>query len=344
MHSGDDTKTGSLKEALTHFSGQQVVILGDIMLDRYLFGNVDRISPEAPVPVVNLTDERLTLGGAGNVAKNIRALGGLPILFGLSGQDGEGDRLRDLLQEEGIEAHLVEDPERPTIIKTRVIAHNQQVVRLDKESTAPASPGVIDSILQRLEPVLRKASVLIISDYAKGLINVHLMDGLRELLAGQPHQPRLLVDPKPKNIALYRNVFLLTPNAKEAAQCAGMSTLTHQADIIRSGRTILDSLSCENVLITLGARGMVLFEQNSPPIHIPTVAQNVYDVTGAGDTVIATLGLALAAGQSLPRASLLANYAAGYVVGELGSATATTQDLERAILQLPTPEISQWAA
>lgn len=332
-----------LAEKVASFAGCRVAIVGDVMLDRYLVGGVTRISPEAPVPVVEVLDERAHLGGAGNVAENIIALGGEALLVSYVGDDANGETLRAKLVEAGVDARLVLSPDRPTPVKTRVMAQNQQVVRIDRESSASLSTAVLDTIFGELERVAADTDVLILSDYGKGLVCDAFMQRLEELQARLPRPFRILIDPKTKNFARYDSPFLVTPNAKEAAEGAGAEPLEERIDVLRAGLALFRRVKCRHLLITLGAQGMALFESPSRVWHIPTVARRVFDVTGAGDTVIATIGLALSAGVSLPDACLLANFAAGIVVGEIGTASVTPQQLAEAATQ-PLPEVSSWLA
>jgi len=332
----------SLSQGLDALQGKSVVIIGDIMLDKYLFGHVDRISPEAPVPIVAVASETTHLGGAGNVAMNVQRLGGDPQLFCASGDDETSRQLATKAAAMGIRVAFVHDPTRPTTTKTRVIAQHQQVLRIDNESTQALDKAVSDALLAKLAPSLPGAAVVILSDYGKGLVNDYFISQFNALLAGTSQTPRVLVDPKPANFQLFKQVYLLTPNAKEAAQCLGRLPSQARVDIVRTGRALMTACSCRNLLITLGPNGMALFEENGLITHIPTMAQKVFDVTGAGDTVIGTVGLALAAGLPLRTACLLANYAAGHVVGELGTAAVSPVELLQAIKRLPLPKLTDW--
>ena len=334
--------TPRLLAAVSTMQGKRVLIVGDLMLDHYITGEVERISPEAPVPVVRMSSERHLLGGAGNVARNVAQLGGSPHLISLTGADAKGDFLASLLRQESISLDLIQDPERTTTVKTRIIAHNQQVVRVDRESDGPVSDTTRDAVLSAMDKCLDNYEVVILSDYGKGLVTAPFMDALRSRLDACPTRPKLLVDPKTRNFHLYGNAFILTPNAKEAAEGAGLYASSGQNGALRSGEAIFRKLRCDNLLITLGAQGMALFQSQDSIQHIPTVARTVYDVTGAGDTVIATLGLGLAAGADLLTASLLANFAAGVVVGQIGAACVSPEELSEAIRTLPLPRITPW--
>ncbi len=333
------TKT-DLQDSLKSFSGTTVGIIGDIMLDCFIYGTVDRISPEAPVPIVEVTNESLALGGAANVANNVVSLGGKPIFISVSGQDSTALQIEQLLKSSHISYHLIKDPTRPSTLKTRVIGQHQQIVRFDREMTAPFSDSVRQQCFHAIEQNMSHCDCIILSDYAKGMIDPDFMAALRSFCKNK--QVKLLVDPKPANIDLFKKSFLLTPNAKEAGQAVGMGTPKTQQEIIRVGKAVLNKYPTDNLLITLGAQGMALFCSNGQILHIPTMAQNVFDVTGAGDTVVGTLGLGLAAGSSLLASCVLANYAAGLVTGKLGTACVTPDEMASELLKSPLPSISEW--
>ncbi|MGE4422294.1 MAG: D-glycero-beta-D-manno-heptose-7-phosphate kinase [Pseudodesulfovibrio sp.] len=328
-------------EAVKALKGHKVMIIGDLMLDHYLIGGVERISPEAPVPVVQVKDESYLLGGAGNVARNIADLGGKPLLIGAVGTDRNGEVLEDLCGQAGLSTRLIQDGDRPTTVKTRIIAHNQQVVRVDQERVGPLSPTEMDTLFIILEENLPDYPVIILSDYGKGFISKEFMDRFMPMVQSRSTPPLVLVDPKTVNYDLYQNVDLLTPNTKEASEGANLP-VSGRDSIIEAGRAIFRRLHCRNLLITLGPDGMALFEGEGSIRHIPTFARKVFDVTGAGDTVIATTALGLAAGMDLLTACTLANYAAGVVVGQVGAATATPADLEETVNELPEPQVTFW--
>jgi len=319
----------SLIRHLTRFSRCRVLILGDVMLDEYMWGTVSRISPEAPVPVVAVRSESVKVGGAGNVAANVAALGGQAALIGLVGNDAAAERLSHELELAGVKSDgLIEDRSRPTTIKSRVVAGSQHVVRFDRESDAPASPAIRERVAAAVRERLPEADVLLISDYAKGLIGPALV---REVLALAARQRRpVAVDPKVQHLPLFKDVLVVAPNHHEAAAAARL-TVRSEADLLRVGRVLLRRLRARAVLITRGEHGMSLFEAGKPVVHIPTVAREVYDVTGAGDTVMGALSLAVAAGADMAEAAVIANYAAGVVVGKRGTATVTRAELERAL-------------
>ncbi|WP_031482259.1 D-glycero-beta-D-manno-heptose-7-phosphate kinase [Maridesulfovibrio frigidus] len=332
----------TILSVLPKLKGQKVLIIGDVMLDHYVIGSVDRISPEAPVPVVQVTEEKYLLGGAGNVARNIVALGGEPHLTGFVGADAEGQVFNKLCVDSGIPCSLYESDDRPTTKKTRVMAHNQQMVRVDREKTDEFSVSHMDLLFAFLDTEICDYSVVILSDYGKGTLSQKFFDRFWELLKSKDHSPHVLVDPKTVNYDQYKGVNLLTPNAKEAAEGAGM-TIKSRDDVLKVGKKLFDRLDPTHLLITLGGDGMALFESRDVVKHVPTFAQKVFDVTGAGDTVIATLGLGLASGLDPLTSAVLANYAAGIVVGQVGAATATVEELAEAVRNWPKPEVNTWS-
>ncbi|WP_031387033.1 bifunctional heptose 7-phosphate kinase/heptose 1-phosphate adenyltransferase [Desulfonatronum thiodismutans] len=332
--------------SIDRLAGNTVVIVGDVMLDEYIFGAVERISPEAPVPVVRIESEEYRLGGAGNVAKNITALGGQAQLFGFLGSDGSGERMREMFREHGIQDKCIQEWQRPTTRKTRIIAQQQQIVRVDRESVCLPSTESLDNLLHGVDEALGKSRVLIVSDYGKGLVSGPVMDRLRTFRESMAHEPLIIVDPKPKNYPVYRGVDLLTPNTREA----GVESLVRQDgagddslgdDVFEAGKRLMRELGSRELLITLGARGMLLFRSPSQAVHIPTAARKVYDVTGAGDTVIAVLGLALATGLETLTACLLANYAAGIVVGQIGATAVLPEQLQEAVKSWPLSTVRE---
>ena len=312
------------------FRGRRVLVLGDVMLDRYWWGTVSRISPEAPVPVVHKLRSTLAPGGAANVAANIASLGGSPVLVGVTGADEAARELSAALQEHGISPeHLLVDPGRPTTVKTRIVAYSQHVVRVDEEDTSPISPSLAARVIERLVTLLASVDLLIISDYAKGLLTPELLHQVIRYACD--HGCRVIVDPKGTDYSRYNGAYLLSPNRMEALTAAGLPP-DHQPDsVTHAGTRLLETLAVEAVLITQGKAGMTLFEHDRGPMHIPAVARTVYDVTGAGDTVIAALGLALAARASLPVAVQLANLAAGLAVEQVGTVAVTADGLRQAL-------------
>ena len=317
---------------VSKFARARVLVVGDLMLDEFVWGKVSRISPEAPVPVVWVQSESVMPGGASNVASNIRSLGGRVSIVGLVGDDRWGEVLRHELASRQIEMSGVVPWPRPTIVKTRVIAHHQQVVRVDREQHEPLQPGLVQRLTRAVSERLDGVDAVIIEDYGKGVICRQLLEAVIPLARKQGKI--ITVDPKEDHFDLYRRVTALTPNRAEAGVAAGRE-LDSDVDMARAGRELLRKLECEGLLITLGEEGMALFERGGRHTRIPTVAQEVFDVAGAGDTVIATFTLALASGAAMEQAARLANQAAGIVVGKLGVATASAEELFGALTPGP---------
>jgi D-glycero-beta-D-manno-heptose-7-phosphate kinase len=335
--------TQDMLSLVDRLAGRRVMIVGDVMLDHYTFGSVTRISPEAPVPVLQVSDEQYRLGGAGNVARNIVALGGQALMIGVIGSDQDGQTLTGLLSEAGVQTDLVRDDRRRTTRKTRIIAQNQQIVRVDREHTEALSKAVVGTLLEKLREHVQSHDIIVVSDYGKGVVTRALMDALQTLTGQSGARPRILVDPKPCNYDLYTGVDILTPNAKEAAEGAGLTAIG-QTGPAPAAAALFQRLGCAQLLITLGAQGMALFHGPEKAQLIPTFARKVFDVTGAGDTVIATLALALAAGADLLAAAVLANHAAGIVVAQVGAATASPEALREAIAEHPELTIEELPA
>jgi rfaE bifunctional protein kinase chain/domain len=314
----------ALGRIIRRFGKQRVLVLGDLMLDRYIWGDVSRISPEAPVPVVEVRSDSLQLGGAGNVAHNLESLGAAPLLAGIVGNDPEGGWIKSRMAAGG--KGILVDARRPTIVKTRIVAHHQQIARVDLERKG-ALPERLSASLAKF---VREADYdgLIISDYNKGIVNASLMGGA--LAAAADRKAPVFVDPKVENFRLYSPVTLITPNHFEAEKIVGHPCRT-DAEVERAGAEITDLISCRYLIIKRGERGMTVFQKGKKSIHIPTVAREVFDVTGAGDTVIAAAALALLAGGTIEQAAVIANAAAGIVVGKIGTATATPEELLAAL-------------
>ena len=319
---------GRAQGLLEGLQGRKVAVLGDVMLDEYLFGEVSRISPEAPVPIVHVQRERAVLGGAANVAANLKAVGAEPLLTGTFQSDPAGRRIQGILNGLEIDSRwLVDDPSRPTIIKTRVIGQQQQMLRIDREETGAFSPEAVERLCASLALALDEASALILSDYAKGTVNATLMERVRDLCAarGIPW----IVDPKPSHIGLYQGATLMTPNTKELSELTGLPAKA-DAEVALAGRALVGTLGLQGLLVTRSERGMALFSQDTlhrEPWLIPTEAREVFDVSGAGDTVIAVFSAAVAAGADWQDAAMLANAAAGVVVAKVGTATATPAEI-----------------
>jgi rfaE bifunctional protein kinase chain/domain len=310
------------------FKKAKILVIGDFILDQFVWGSVDRISPEAPVPVVNVQRESYMPGGSLNVANNIRTLGGTVYPCGVLGRDIAGRMLVKAIRAEGIDTGGIVYTEkgRPTSVKTRVIAHSQQVVRFDREKNDVLSADIQKKILRYVQHQISHADVVILEDYGKGVIERALIQQVVRF-AKRAKKP-VLVDPKEKNFPYYTGVTAVTPNRKEAYSAAGLAP---DAPLEKVGRALLKKWKCRGVLVTLGEGGMALFEKDAATTYIPTAAQEVYDVSGAGDTVIGTFALALAAKASMRDAASIANLAAGIVVGKLGTATVLPKELEAVI-------------
>lgn len=319
----------NLATLLGHFPSVRVLVIGDLMLDRYIWGRVERISPEAPVPVVRVTRESLHAGGAGNVVANIRALGGMVIACGVIGQDQAGQRLKQELSVIGADAAgIVASSATVTTSKTRIIAHSQQVVRLDQEESEIPHDRVRTQLRRFVQRHINDFDVLVISDYGKGVIDAELLSLLAKLR--ERRQFVYLIDPKRRNFTHYRNATLVKPNKEEAGHAAGIE-IHNESGLQQAGTRLLELWHAEAVLVSRGEEGMSLFKREGSAQHFPTAAREVFDVTGAGDTVLATCALALGAGATLEEATILANYAAGIVVGKVGTATASPTELRAAL-------------
>ena len=317
-----------LDEVVANWRGRRVLVVGDVMLDEYIWGGVRRISPEAPVPVVELQERTWVPGGAGNAAANAASLGAVVELVGVIGADEPGQRLAAGLAAAGVDvAGLVVDADRPTTTKTRIMARQQQLLRLDHEDRRRVNSAVVTEVLRAIDRRLPEVDAVIVADYDKGLVFGPVLRGLLERAAalGTP----VVVDPKDSSVAGYRGATLLKPNLEEAGRLVG-KTLA-EADVDAAGRQLLAEGQVGAVLITRGAGGMTLFERGLAPLHLAAEAREVRDVTGAGDTVTATLAVALAAGASLEQATRLASCAAGIVVGKTGTAVVTHPELAATI-------------
>jgi D-beta-D-heptose 7-phosphate kinase/D-beta-D-heptose 1-phosphate adenosyltransferase len=307
------------------FRGKRVLVLGDVMLDEYIWGEVRRISPEAPVPVVEMRRRSYAPGGASNAAANVAALGGEPHLLGLVGGDQHAEALREALARSGIcRLGLCVDEGRITTTKTRVVAYNQQVVRLDCEDRSPLPARLEDELLQEAEARMSEVDACVLSDYGKGVVSERVSRQFIRL-ARQACKP-VVVDPKGADYGKYRGATLIKPNLHEA-EAAARQPIASEADLEEVGSRLLEILGGSALLVTRGADGMSLFRGNAAPVHIPTLARRVFDVTGAGDTVASVLALGLAADGSLEDSIHLANRAASVVVGKVGAATVTLEEL-----------------
>lgn len=319
----------ALRQYIQRFPQASVLVVGDLILDHYVMGKVSRISPEAPVPVVHVESESLRLGGAANVFNNILALGGKADLCGVIGADESGRLLmKELGTKRSGRGGVVIDHDRPTTRKSRVIAHHQQIVRYDIEGRSELKAGLQRKILRYVESRLRELSCVVVSDYAKGVVSAGLMSEITRLAALR--KVPVIVDPKVEHFGYYKGVTVITPNHIEATQASGLHGDDDQT-INEAGAVIRQRLGCQSVLITRGEKGMSLYENDGASWHLPTQARQVYDVTGAGDTVIGTLALALSAGASIKNGAILANHAAGIVVGMVGTATVSPKQLAEAL-------------
>ncbi len=318
-------KAESVQELVAGLAGKRVLVVGDVMLDEYVAGKVGRVSQEAPVPVVETEHRRWTPGGAANAAANVTALGGRAVLVGVVGHDAQARRLREVLSRRGVQTEaLLVDRQRPTTTKSRIVAGGQQIVRVDTEHRAALSETLEDLLLRRSRRCLQRADACILSDYGKGVVSPRLARCLISMLrrAGKP----VVVDPKGADYAKYGGATVITPNLQEAQRALRLDP-GEETDVLDMGRRLLKVVEGSALLITRGSQGMSLFREGAPPMYVPTEAQEVFDVTGAGDTVVGTLALALAGGAPLEQAVQLANHAAGVVVGQFGTSTVTPEDL-----------------
>ena len=316
-------------ELLRLASERFVVVYGDVMLDEFVWGDVTRISPEGPVPVVDVRRESVHLGGAANVLANLVSLGARASVVGVVGDDRAGERLRAELKEKGAADHtLVVDESRPTTTKTRIIAHSQLVVRTDREERKAVESETEALIIEALKRALTEADAFLVSDYDKGAVTPRVLAEVLPLAYGRGIP--VLIDPKIRNFDAYRPATLVTPNHHEALRLTNTEDHSDEG-VKRAAQLIRHRLDCESVLITRGERGMMLLESREEPVYVETAAREVYDVTGAGDTVLATLAAALSAGASMLEAAMLANHAAGIVVGKVGTATASAEEIVNAV-------------
>lgn len=329
----------SLTGAIARFPSANVLLIGDIIIDHFLWGSATRISPEAPVPVVNVQREDFMLGGSANVLRNIVSLGGRATLCGIIGDDVNGRKIVDLVEGLHVPTAGLIVGKRPTTVKTRVVAQGQQIVRFDRELIGQPSKETLEALLQFITTQIHQYDAIVVSDYAKGVVGEQLMVPLRRLLENARSRESkpipLIIDPKPSNIHYFVGATVITPNHHEARQISGMP-MDDETSLMAAARQIRDDIGCKAVLITRGEAGMALLEENDQLVTIPTMAKEVFDVTGAGDTVAATLSVALASGCSMREAAVLANYAAGVVVGKVGTACISAQELAKTIQKNPS--------
>jgi D-beta-D-heptose 7-phosphate kinase/D-beta-D-heptose 1-phosphate adenosyltransferase len=324
--------TSRVRQILAASARAPILVVGDVMLDQFIWGTVARISPEAPVPVVDFQRESFMPGGAANVARNLASLEVPSELFGIIGRDDAGAKLKSLLKERRIGCRgLLADAIRPTSLKTRIVAHTQQVVRIDREMRDGISAATTRRLVRALQALVPRCAAVIIGDYGKGMVTQSLLDAIARLC--RQHGVWLSLDPKPVHQLKLTGLSLITPNRKETFELAGVEDETRNpnpladANLMRAANRLLENLKPALLLITLGELGMLLCQRSQPPYHIPTVAKEVFDVSGAGDTVIASFTLAIAAGASPLEAAIISNHAAGIVVGKIGTATATPDEL-----------------
>jgi len=318
-------------EIIGNFPRAGVLVIGDVMVDHFIWGKVSRISPEAPVPVVDVQKDSVLLGGCANVLNSIFAMGGKVFVTGVVGDDNVGSMLLSQLRERKIETEgIIIERGRPTTLKTRIVAHGQQVVRFDKESRKPIPPESVQKILNYVKSLRERVNTVIVSDYNKGVVSKELMEGIKNALKDSGIS--ICVDPKQNDFALYDGAYIITPNHHEAQRAVGME-ISDEKDVLTLGEMLLKKYDFQSVLITRGEEGMSLFERGKKVLHsfFPAQAKEVYDVTGAGDTVIGVLALGIAAKASLKEATCLANLAAGIVVGKVGTAAVSKEELINAL-------------
>lgn len=312
------------------FTHTDVLVIGDIILDEFLWGDVSRISPEAPVPVVEVNRETKMLGGAANVVNNIYSLGGRVSLCGVIGDDSSGVEILQKMQGMGLDTEgIITEPQRCTSIKSRIVANNQQVVRFDRETQKDIKPETIEKLIDFIKARKETLNAIVVEDYGKGVISAPLMKALRDVVLDS--NIFIAVDPKEDNFEYYHDVDILTPNQHEAGAFCRVK-IVDETSLIEAGNRMMERLNCRSLLITQGKDGMTLFEEDKDPCHIPTKAKKVFDVSGAGDTVISTLCLGVSAGLDLKTSAFISNFAAGIVCGEVGTSVVKAEDLKDSIL------------
>jgi D-beta-D-heptose 7-phosphate kinase/D-beta-D-heptose 1-phosphate adenosyltransferase len=322
--------TTNLSNLLDQFANHRVMVVGDLMLDRFIYGTVDRISPEAPIPVLRIQRETIALGGAGNVVRNLSSLGAQVDVIGVAGQDSASFDMAQLFAElPNVASMVLPDAARPTTLKVRCIGGSQQLIRADRETTTAISPEMEQQILQRVQAALPSVQVLILSDYAKGVLTEKLVPQIIALAKAQ-NKP-VLIDPKGRDFSRYRGATMLTPNRKELTEATGAGSIKTVAEAEQAARSLIAKYDVNVVLAKLGGDGVCLVAKDEPALHIHGMAKEVYDVSGAGDTVVATMALALAAGGTLADAAHLANLAGSIVVGKVGTATISVDDLHHGL-------------
>ncbi len=320
-----------LNKVLKGFAGRKILVLGDVMLDHYIWGKVERISPEAPVPVLEVQRDEYRLGGAANVALNLRALGSEPLLCGVLGSDIPGAQFTALLAEKNIRpSGLITNSKCRTTLKQRIGSHNQQIVRVDFEETQDIPANLEKRVLSKLEKYLPRVEALIIEDYNKGLLTARVIRQAVDMARGQ--NIPVLVDPKQKNFFLYENTDVFKPNYGEMQKNLGR-IFANEEEFNGAARQLKARLKCRYLVVTRGERGLYVYSNNEETHRIPTFAREIYDVSGAGDTVISALALALCSGCDIREAAVIANHAAGIVCGKIGTATATVREIRQSIYE-----------
>lgn len=320
----------AIQTVLSSLSKRRVLVIGDVMLDHYLSGRIERISPEAPVPVVEVLHEEYRLGGAANVALNLQSLGAQAILIGIIGDDRDGQQFQELLQQSGIQTkgiHIVAS--RPTTVKTRIMAKQQQIVRVDREICTEIKAAEQRAILKRIKVAIPTVDAVIIEDYDKGLLTSSLIHQILELC--KAHDTQVTVDPKFQHFFNYEGVTVFKPNFKELQSNLGITIVTEN-DFVEAAATLQERINCDHLVITRGSKGLTIFSKGKHPIQLPTFAKEVFDVSGAGDTVISVLTLGMAAGLPIREAALLANHAAGVVCGKMGTSSVTSEEILASLL------------
>ena len=314
-------------EIIDNLPRSKVLVVGDLMVDQFIWGNVSRISPEAPVPVVEVTSENFLLGGSANVSNNIFSMGGKVCVTGIIGSDDMGRLLIRNFREMNVDTSgIIVEHNRTTTIKTRIIARSQQVVRFDRENKNSVSLNSVEKMVEYIERIRDDLGAVVISDYSKGIISEKLLKGIRDVISGR--DIIVCIDPKQNDFSLYQGFDVITPNHHEAGRALDMEIVCED-DLIKNGKSLLERFGFKAVLITRGEEGMSLFENSGSVTHIPAVAREVFDVTGAGDTVVGVFALCMAAGATFKEAAVLANHAAGIVVGKVGTATVSQEELRK---------------
>ncbi len=320
-----------LQEITGGASGRRIIVFGDLMVDEYLWGDVTRISPEAPVPIVNISQEQIRFGGAANVANNLVGLTAVPILVGVIGNDRMGGLFLDMLRQRKLPAEgIVQTDDRPTTVKTRIIGNDQHIARVDKERTDPVSPEIQQQLFERVLAVIDEVDAIIIQDYNKGVVQPNLVTRIVDL--ANRRGKFVTVDPKFENFLSFKNVTVFKPNVKETEEALAVRLHTEE-ELLNAGQRLLKELQSQAVLITRGAQGMALFEADGEVTLVSTRARKVADVSGAGDTVIATLTYALCGGASVKEAVYLSNFAAGLVCEEVGVVPVERDRLVKSVLR-----------